>query len=131
MNGSNSYGFYIDCHGSSTKLSSDVTIRKSSQITGNWHFVFLDACNTASTTGWANAFKIRGYNKRAFLGWRTTVNESDAYEFCDYFWHEMCSHSHSTHYVQDTAVWAANQVPGSGTTPIRFYGDTSYNGRSY
>lgn len=43
----------------------------------------------------------------------------------------MCSHSHSTKYVRDTAVWAANQVPGSGNTPIRFYGDTTYNGRSY
>lgn len=131
LNGSNSYGFYIDCHGSSTTLQSDQNIITSSQITGNWHFVFLDACSTASTTGWAKAFKIDGYSKRAFLGWSKEVNDVPAYNFCNYFWHEMCSHSHSTKYVQDTAVWAANQVPGSGTTPIRFYGDKTYNGRSY
>lgn len=131
LNGSNSYGFYIDSHGSSTTLQSDQNIIKSSQITGNWHFVFLDACSTAETTGWAKAFKIYGYSKRAFLGWSKTVEVVSAYQFSNYFWHEMCSHSHSTKYVRDTAVWAANQVPGSGNTPIRFYGDTTYNGRSY
>lgn len=128
----NAYGFYIDCHGSTTTLATDnKTILTTSQVKGNWHFVFLDACSTAANTNWANAFKISSsYSKRAFLGWSNTVTTKNAYSFCSYFWPETYNGNHSNN-IRDAAVWAADQVPGSGTTPIKFYGDKSYNGKAY
>lgn len=126
------YGLYIDCHGSTTKLSTgSQTILTTNQVKGNWHFVFLDACSTAANANWPNAFKINSsYSKRAFLGWSTTVTVGNAYKFCSYFWPETYNKNHSNN-IRDAAVWAADQVPGSGTTPIRFYGDRTYNGRAY
>lgn len=131
-NDTKAYGFYIDCHGNSTTLATDsMTILRSSEVTGNWHFVFLDACETAVNTTWANAFKINNnYTKRAFLGWSNTVTVGNGYDFCKYFWPETTGRNHSNN-IRDAAVWAASKVPGSGTTPIRFYGDKTYNGRSY
>ena len=126
------YGFYIDCHGSTTLLSTDENdILSYTEVLGNWHFVFLDACSTAANTNWSNKFHISSsYSKRAFFGWRTTVGITNAYTFCSAFWPETYNRNHSNN-VRDAAVWAAAQVPGSGTTPIKFYGDTSYNGRAY
>ena len=126
------YGFYIDCHGSTTTLATDSNnILSYTEVLGNWHFVFLDACSTAANTNWSNKFHISSsYSNRAFFGWRTSVTVSDAYSFCSAFWPETYNQNHSNN-VRDAAVWAAAQVPGSGTTPIKFYGDTSYNGRAY
>lgn len=101
-----------------------------SNVTGNWHMVFLDACSTAATNGWASAFRVYGYSNRAFLGWNTNVDVGPACQFGSYFWPEASNHAHSST-VYGAAVWAASQVPGSGTTPIRFYGDTTYNGRAW
>lgn len=33
--------------------------------------------------------------------------------------------------IRDAAVTAAEEVPGSGTTPIRFYGDKEYYGEAW
>jgi hypothetical protein len=129
-NSSTSYAFYVDCHGSPTTLTDNSTWwLYTTNVTGNWHFVFLDACSTAVDAGWANAFKVNGYSQRAYLGWSTDVNEYPAYQFCTYFWPEAVNRNHSNN-IRDAAVWAASQVPGSGSTPIKFYGDTTYNGRA-
>ncbi|MFZ3132095.1 MAG: hypothetical protein WA125_13635 [Desulfosporosinus sp.] len=125
--GSSSYGFYVDCHGSSTSIGDNSTWSLStSNVTGNWNLVFLDACSTGASTAWARAFKIYGYSGRAFLGWYQGVEVTPAYEFNTYFWPEAVNMNHSNN-IRDAAVWAASQV--SGSTPIRFYGDSSYNGR--
>lgn len=130
-NGSASYAFYVDCHGSPTTLTDNATWwLYTTDVTGNWHLVFLDACSTAVNTGWANAFKVNGYSRRAFLGWSNDVQEYPVYQFCTYFWPEAVNGAHSNS-IRDAAVWAASQVPGQGTTPIRFYGDTTYNGRAW
>lgn len=127
LNSSNSYGFYVSCHGTSNYLT-DIKSwwLYSSEITGNWHFVFLDACSTAANTTWANAFKINGYSRRAFLGWSTIVSTDNTYLFATFFWPQVGLGS-----IRDAAVWAASKVPGAGTTPIRFYGDYTYSGRAY
>lgn len=40
----------------------------SSEVVGNWHFVFLDTCYTGRSI-WANAFNISSsYSNRAYLG---------------------------------------------------------------
>jgi hypothetical protein len=132
-NGSASYAFYIDCHGNPTTIGDGDAGQwalSTTSVVGNWHFVFLNACSTAVNAGWANAFKVNGYSKRAFLGWSTDVYEYPVYEFATFFWPEAVNRTHSNN-IKDAAVWAASQVPGQGSTPIRFYGDTTYNGRAW
>lgn len=131
------YAFYINCHGNSSSLATKDSsgnsklVLNSSEVSGNWHFVFLDACKTAANTTWANAFKINSnYSKRAFLGWSNLINQVNSHEFSGYFWNEVAARKYTSN-VRDAAVWAADKVPGSGTTPIRFYGDRSYNGTAY
>jgi len=127
--GSSSYGFYVDCHGSSTQIGDNATWTLStSNVTGNWYLVFLDACSTASSTAWAQAFHVYGYSNRAFLGWSTDVDMSPAYHFNTYFWPEVQTRNHSSS-IRDAALWATYQVSTDEHTPIKFYGDTSYNGR--
>jgi hypothetical protein len=128
-NGSASYAFYVDCHGTPTYITDNTDWwLYTTNVVGNWHFVFLDACQTGVNTGWANAFKINGYSKRAFLGWFDIVDPLPAEEFDGYFWPEAV-HQYSTKSIEQAAVWAADQV--SGYTPIRFYGDNTYNGRAW
>ncbi len=129
---SSAYGLYIRCHGTSTDLRTTTNyLLHYSEVKGNWHLVFLDSCSTAANSTWANAFNINSsYSKRAFLGWSTDANASPTYQFCRFFWPETSARKHSAN-IRDAAVWAASQVPGSGTTPIRFYGDKTYNGRAY
>ena len=127
-NGSNSYGFYVACHGNPTTIGDDVGTwsLSTSDVAGNWNLVFLDACSTATNTDWAQAFNVYGNSNRAFLGWSADVYQTPAYDFCTYFWPETVNQNHSTN-IRDAAVWAASQV--SGSTPIKFYGDRYYNGR--
>lgn len=124
----NQYAFYFSGHGNSSMLGfkRNGWIR-TSDVTGNWHFVFLDACSTAINTGWANAFKINGYNNRAYLGWNGTIRWDYGYEFADAFWQLI----NGTKTVRKAAVDAAACVPGAGTTPIKFYGDISYTGEAW
>lgn len=128
-NGSSSYGFYVACHGNPTTIgdgSAGTWALSTSDVTGNWKLVFLDACSTAQTKDWAKAFNIYGKSNRAFLGWSADVYQVPAYDFCTYFWPEVMNQNHSDN-IRDAAVWAASQV--SGSTPIKFYGDRSYDGR--
>lgn len=123
------YAVYISSHGglNPTRLhnntSNNYWTLYPSDISGNWHLVILDACTTADTTEWADAFKVRGYSRRAYLGWYGTVEVGNAYNFYKNFWELVGSMP-----IQKAAVQAASSVPGSGTTPIRFYGDKSYYG---
>lgn len=125
---SNEYAFYFSGHGNTTMLGfkhyGRITL---SDVTGNWHFVFLDACNTAADSGWANAFKINGYSNRAYLGWNGTIGYSYGYLFAQEFWPLIDGNKT----IRQAAVDAAALVPGSGTTPIKFYGDTSYTGKAW
>ena len=124
----NEYAFYFTGHGNTTVLGFKTNgwIR-TSDVRGNWHFVFLDACSTAVNTGWANAFKIHGYSNRAYLGWNGTIRWSYGYWFAEAFWPLV----DGTNTIRQSAVDAAALVPGAGTTPIKFYGDLSYTGEAW
>lgn len=125
LRGNSSYGFYFCGHANSNVLAYKYnTILRRSDVSGNWRFVFLDGCETAVDTGWAKQFNIYGYSGRAYLGWSDTVLLVNTHQFQEYFWPRV-----GTKAIQALAVDAANSVPGSGTTPIRFWGDASYNGR--
>lgn len=127
----NEYAFFFSGHGGTERIGfkkRDIEVKiNTSDVTGNWHFVFLDACKTALDTGWADAFKIRGYSNRAFLGWSASVNYDNMYLFAQEFWPLI----NGRNTVRQAAVDAAAEVPGSGTTPIRFYGDTTYTGEAW
>lgn len=128
LNGSSSYGFYITCHGNPNTIGDGNTGTWSvnaSDIHGNFHLVFLDACSTAADRTWANAFKCDQAG-RGFLGWRTDVQSENTYLFCQYFWTHVGSKP-----ICSVAVDAATAVPGAGTTPIVFVGDRNWYGYAY
>lgn len=129
---SDAYGFYIACHGNQAQTKIFTNSGDNyweiipSQISGNWKFVFIDACWSANGTAWSNAFHI--YNtstNRAFLGWFDAVDGVSATEFTHSFFPEVKYHAYTSN-IRNAAVWAATQV--TGYTPIRFYGDIYYNG---
>lgn len=94
------------------------------EVSGNWHLVYIDACNSKRNNNFPNSLNITGRSQRAYLGWATEVGVVAANEFNNYFWE-----TYVTHYtIQQAAVKAAADVPGSGTTPIRFSGDSSWYG---
>lgn len=128
LQSSTAYGLYIYAHANPYNMADTEKTWAlfSSEVTGNWHFVFLDGCSTAQTTGWAKAFKTIGYSKRAFLGWSTDVYDNYLFIYSAHFWPKVGTGS-----IRDIAVKAADEVPGIGTTPIKFYGDTTYDGRAY
>lgn len=126
LDGNSSYGFYIDCHGSSNWLGDNKNWSiYPSDIHGNFHLVFLDACSTAADHTWANAFNC-DQSGRGFLGWRTSVQAQSVYEFCQYFWTHVGDKS-----ICNVAIDAAASVPGAGTTPIVYIGDRSWYGYAY
>ncbi|MBR4940685.1 MAG: hypothetical protein IKZ19_01635 [Clostridia bacterium] len=100
-------------------------------IPGNWKFVFLDCCYCAVDETFANAFNIYSTSvNRAFLGWRAEVYGGPSLDFSEHFFPEVEDQIHSNN-IRDAAVWAAAQVDGDQSTPIRFYGDRTYDGRLY
>ena len=64
---------------------------------------------------------------RAFLGWSDTVEGGNSTDFSSAFFPEVIAGNHSNN-IRDAAVWAADQVPGYHTAPIKFIGDRTYRG---
>lgn len=129
----NNYAFYISTHGASDIeapngityfLDTNSNQIVPGEISGNWHFVYIDACNSKRNNNFPNSLNITGHSQRAYLGWATEVGIAEANTFNNYFWE-----TYITNYtIQQAAVKAAAEVPGSGTTPIRFSGDSSWYG---
>ena len=120
----------VACHGDEdqTVLSGLGWTMGRDDIHGNWRFVFLDACYSAAGTGWSNQFNIYSYSQsRAFLGWSDTVEGGNSTDFSSAFFPEVIAGNHSNN-IRDAAVWAADQVPGHHTAPIKFIGDRTYRG---
>ena len=121
--------FYCTGHGMADCLvgtdsltDEDSVFYASSVPSGDYKFVFLDACNTASAQ-WKNAFGISNTStNKAFLGWAQTVKADAALEFCEFFWNEISS----TTSVRQAAINAAS-AQGDGLA-IEFTGDRNYNG---
>ena len=130
----NNYCFYISTHGASdTEAASGITYFKDNNrvkiypgnITGNWHFIYIDACNSKRNNKFPNSFNIKSTSSnKAYLGWATEVQIASANSFNNYFLETYVTH----HPIRTAAIKAAADVPGSGTTPIRFVGDTSWYG---
>lgn len=124
-NTGNGYAMYVHTYGGSGYFNDyygySIT---SSMISGNWDFVFIDSSHSAADATLANAFHTTGYTSRCFLGWYNAVYLNNSETFNYYFWLTYVGHSS----VRNAALNAASMVPGSGTTPIRLYGSTTYTG---
>lgn len=121
----NGYAFYIHTLGGNGYFNdySGSSIDKD-DISGNWDLVYIDSAYSAQTDTLAKAFHTTGYSSRCFLGWSGAVTFSNANKFNYYFWTEEVG----TASIRSCAVSAASMVPGSGTTPTKLYGSTTYKG---
>ena len=108
-------GYFNDYYGNSIN---------SSMISGNWDFVYIDSSYSAADSSLASAFHTTGYSNRCFLGWYNAITTSNSNTFNYYFWLEYVGKSS----IRVAALNASSCVPGSGTTPIRLYGSTTYTG---
>ena len=108
-------GYFNDYYGNSIN---------SSMISGNWDFVYIDSSYSAANNSLATAFHTTGYSNRCFLGWYNAITTSNSNTFNYYFWLEYVGKSS----IRVAALNASSCVPGSGTTPVRLYGSTTYTG---
>lgn len=124
----NNYGLYVSSHGGtgwfSMQLNGSTKIYPS-DIKGNWHFVFLDSCRSLANGDFASAFKTTSaYSNRAILGWYKDVTTGASAEFWPHFYSFAGTES-----LRDCALDAASNCVAD--TPIRFYGDSSWNGYAW
>lgn len=122
---SNGYAFYIHTLGGSGYFNdyNGNSIDKD-DITGNWDLVYIDSSYSAKTDALARAFHTTGYSNRCFLGWSGSVTASNANQFNYYFWTKYIGGAS----IRACALAAADKVPGSGSTPTKLYGSTTYKG---
>ena len=126
----NNYAFFEFAHGADGRfnMSRDGNNAPqriySSDISGNWHLVFLNSCEIMASNSMASAFKTVGYSNRATLGWYKTVEVGA----CEEWWSHFYPIAGSTN-LRSACLSAADQSQGS--TPIRIYGDKTWNGRAW
>lgn len=132
------YGLYINAHGLGDANGNYVNAigdgvnweLYATEVSGNWHFVYLDCCFTSSTNNFANAFHTIGYTNRVFVGHNNEVLQSTSYEFTWRFAGLLSSTSNS---VFNCAVLARDAVIVSGYADCNpgVLGDLSYDGSSW
>ena len=121
------YGFYISTHGGFSNneayfFDSDDKSWHPSDIKGNWDFVFIDACHSKDNESLASAFKIySGSSKKAYLGWKNTVEVWPAEKFVKAFTNRVGDAP-----IQRIAKEVAEGMPED--VPIRFTGDKGWYG---
>lgn len=126
------YGLYLSCHGledaNGNYLSAIADGRNwtkyASQVNGNWHFAYLDACWTSSNTAFANAMHTNSAG-RCFVGWNVAINETTAFEFDSRFWSKMGQMS-----ICNAVITARNETLVAGFSDCNpgFIGDLNYYG---
>lgn len=126
----NNYAFYVFAHGADGQFNmcrdgANAPQRiYASDITGYWHFVFLNCCSSMETDSLARAFKTTGYSNRASLGWYATVTNTASAEWWSYF-----KNVAGTTNLRSACLAAADNC--SNSTPIRIYGDKTWNGYAW
>lgn len=124
----NNYAFFVFAHGgpgifTMNNSSASAAIR-SSDITGYWHFVFINGCSCMSNDSFAQAFKTVGYSNRASLGWFDVVTSGASSEWWSYFKNQA-----GTTNLRSACLASADKC--SNSTPIRIYGDKTWNGKAW
>lgn len=124
----NNYAFFVSAHGNpnlfTMQSGNQSQYIRPTDITGYWHFVFLNSCSCMSTDAFARAFKTVGYSNRASLGWFNTVTFAGSEEWWSYFVNQA-----GTTNLRAACLAAADRC--SNSTPIRIYGDKTWNGRAW
>lgn len=119
------YAFFVFAHGNAGRFTMNVNdINQyifSDEITGAWHLVFINSCNSMANTSLAEAFRTVGYSNRASLGWFDIVTDGGSAEWWGYF-----KNYAGTMSLRDACLEAASHCQHS--TPIRILGDTSWYG---
>lgn len=116
------YGFLVSSHGYAGLFNMDLSKDDNSarvfpsDITGYWHFVFINACDTMKTDAMAQAFKTIGYSNRASMGWSGTILNAGSREWWGYFYNSAGNMN-----LRAAALDAASKCQYN--TPIRAYGD--------
>mgnify|MGYP001639825753 FL=1 len=93
------------------------------EISGNWHLVFLDSCSCLATDRFARAFNVLGHNRRAIMGWYKDIDHRGSSQWWNYFYAYAGNMG-----LRDACLKAAGKVD-NWSTPIKMYGDKSWNGR--
>jgi len=131
------YGLYINAHG----LGDENGVYKNAigdlvnwelyatEVSGNWHFVYLDCCYTSSTLNFGNAFNITGYSNRAFVGHNNEVGIVTSYQFT---WRFAGLLGYGST-VLNCLLTARDTAIISGYTDCNpgFIGDSTYTGASW
>lgn len=126
-NSGNGYAMYVHTYGGSGYFNDYYGYSiNSSMVSGNWDFIYIDSSYSAATSALADAFHSTGYSNRCFLGWSGAVTTGNSETFNSYFWLTYVGNTS----IRTAAVNAASCVPGSGTTPTKLYGSTTYTGRA-
>lgn len=124
---SNNYGFYIYAHGDEWEFAIrngvPSTYIHPREISGNWHLVFLDSCSCLATDRFARAFNVIGHNRRAIIGWYKDIDHRGSSQWWNYFYAYAGNMG-----LRDACLKAAGKVD-NWSTPIKMYGDKSWNGR--
>lgn len=124
----NNYAFLVSSHGNSNCFAMQNGNSSSyiypSDISGYWHFVFLDSCSSMANDSFARAFRTTGYDYRASFGWYTTVTTSGSEEWWSHF-----KDVAGTTNIRSACLAAADQC--SNSTPIRIYGDKTWDGKAW
>lgn len=126
----NHYAFFEFAHGADGRFNmcknGSIAPQRiySSDISGNWHLVFLNSCEIMTTDSMARAFKTVGYSNRATLGWYKIVEVEACQQWWSYFYHLA-----GTTNLRSACLSAADQC--SSSTPIRIFGDKDWNGKAW
>lgn len=118
----NNYAYFSFSHGTSNAFwVANNDYIWASDISGNWHFVFLNHCYSLYDNTFAQAFHTIGYTNRASLGWFDSVTDGASEEWWSYFKN-----------VAGTTNLRAACLSAAGNcdhyTPIRIYGDKDWYG---
>jgi len=138
---------YLRCHGvvnTNGTSANAVTDRKNWTVYSSdvrhsgWEFVYLDACKTASTSTFANAFGIYSFSSNKFyMGWGISVLQTVQWRFTCNFWNYAMNSNDDGSRSLKTAIDQAKfstTVDGGYTdaqVDIRYYGDEDWNGWAY
>lgn len=121
----NNFGFYVNAHGNADLFTMQNCNPNQyiypSDISGYWHFVFLDCCSCLATDKFARAFQTVGYSNRSTLGWYENVTVGGAEEW----WWNFSNVAGSTN-IRSACLTAADR--STNYTPIRIYGDKTWTG---
>ncbi|MEH7253700.1 hypothetical protein V7111_16360 [Neobacillus niacini] len=92
----------------------------------SWHFVYIDACESAVRNLWSTALGIKGTGSgTSFVGWNNSITADTSYQFNVFFWSKIGKESV---YQAVLDAIAATLAAGRADCNPSFSGDPNYYG---